>query len=443
MSSSHTRDMTRGPIGRHLIAYAVPLVLANLFQLAYNAVDSMIVGRFIGKDGLAAVGTASPVMNFMVLGVSGLCIGASVIMSTGFGAGDEEKVKKELATVSVFGVLFSLCMTVLGLLITPWLLAVMQVPEEIRAFTGGYLRIIFLGIPFTFFYNALSGAMKSVGDSATPLKFVILSSVLNGVLDLIFIGYFKLGILCAAVTTVFAQGVSCALCVWYIYSRIPLLKLSPGEFRMDGPMLRETLRYGSVTALQQACQPLGKLFIQGAINSMGVDMMAAFNAVTRVDDFAFTPEQNIANSMTTFIAQNKGAGNTERIRKGTVRGLFIETGYWGILAIVLLLIRRPVMGCFTDDPRIIEIGVSYLNLMVIFYLFPAFTNGIQGFFRGLGMMKMTLLGTFIQISVRTVFVYLLTPFMGLDGVAWACVAGWTLMLLVQAPWCAWCYRKKV
>ncbi len=436
-------DMTDGSIFRHLISYSIPLILGNLFQLTYNAVDSIIVGRFIGKEALAAVGTASPVMNIIILGISGICIGASVLMSNFFGGKKEDMVKKEMATTAVFGVYFSLAVVLLGMLITTPLLRALYVPEEILGIASTYLRIIFLGAPFTFFYNAISSAMKSVGDSKTPLKFLAFCSVLNGVLDLILIGIFRLGIVCSAATTVVAEALSAVLCIWYVYKKVPLLQLKPSEFRIDKGLLKQTLQYGSVTALQQSCQPIGKLLIQGAVNPMGVDVIAAFNAVNRIDSYAFTPEQSISNGITTFIAQNAGAGKEERIKKGFGTGLILEFVYWIVICSVTLLLRKPIMRLFVtgQNLEIVALGSGYLGLMAFFYLFPAFTNGFQGYFRGRRCMKMTLLGTFIQTSLRVIFVYVLTPVMGLNGVAFACAIGWTFMLLVEVPY--YFYIEKV
>ena len=194
------------------------------------------------------------------------------------------------------------------MLITTPLLKALYVPEEILDTAAIYLRIIFLGAPFTFFYNAIASALKSVGDSRTPLKFLAFCSVLNGVLDVIFIGLLGFGITCSAVTTVVAEALSAVLCIVYVYRKIPLLQLRPGEFKVDRGLLGQTLRYGSVTALQQSCQPIGKLLIQGAVNPMGVDVMAAFNAVNKIDAYAFSPEQSISNAITTFVEQNSGAG---------------------------------------------------------------------------------------------------------------------------------------
>ena len=429
-------DMTEGNIPKHLISYSIPLILGNLFQLTYNAVDSIIVGRFIGKEALAAVGVSSPVMNIIILGISGICIGASVLMSNFFGAKKEELIKKEMATTAVFGVYFSLVVVLLGMIAAKLLLRALYVPEEILNMSATYLRIIFLGAPFTFFYNAVSSALKSVGDSKTPLKFLAFCSVLNGVLDVILIGVFGLGIICSAVTTVVAEALSAILCVIYVYQKIPLLQLKPKEFRLDKELLKQTLQYGGVTALQQSCQPIGKLLIQGAVNPMGVEVIAAFNAVNRVDSYAFTPEQSIANGITTFVAQNAGAKKEDRIKKGFRSGLMLEFVYWIFICVVTMVFREPIMRLFVtgQNKEIVALGSGYLGFMALFYLFPGFTNGFQGYFRGRKCMKMTLLGTFIQTSLRVVFVYILTPHMGLNGVAVACAIGWTMLLLVEIPY---------
>lgn len=429
--------MTEGSITRHLINYSVPLILGNLFQLTYNAVDSIIAGRFIGKDALAAAGMAAPVMNLVILGISGVCIGAGVLMSEFFGAGKYEKLKREMSTMTLFGLCFSLTVVVIGILCTPMLLKALNVPEELLEMTIVYLRIIFLGAPFTYFYNALSSALKSVGDSKTPLKFLMFSSILNGVLDLIFIGILGFGIICSATTTVIAEVVSAGLSIWYVYKKIPLLQLRKGEFCMDRELLKQTLQYGSVTALQQSCQPIGKILIQGSVNTLGVNAIAAFNAVNRIDAFACLPEQSISHGITTFIAQNRGAQKYDRLREGFHTGLKLEFLYWICICSVVLLIRKPLVGLFVAGEgarEIVSLGCQYLGTMAFFYIFPGFTNGFQGFYRGMGMMKMTLLGTFIQTSLRVIATLILVPKVGIYGVSFACAVGWSVMLLVEIPY---------
>lgn len=430
---ARTVKMTEGNIPKQLLSYALPLVLGNLFQLTYNAVDSMIVGRFIGKDTLAAVGTAGPVMSIFILGISGISMGASVLMSRFFGAGEEEMLRREVATVSVFGAWFSFILMAVGILGARPLLRVLQVPEEILGSASVYLRLIFLGMPFTYFYNTFSSALKSVGDSTTPLIFLVIASVLNGALDLLLIGGLHFGIVCSALTTVAAQALSAVLCIWYVWKKVPLLRPRGKDFGMDRALLKKTLGYGGVTALQQACQPIGNLLVQGAVNTMGVDIMAAFNAVTKIDDYALVPERNISNAMSTFIAQNSGAGNVERIRKGLCTGLFLELAYGFGIFLTVYAAKGFLIGLFVEQgaAAVLEEGNRYLGLMVFFYFLPGLTNGIQGYFRGIGMMKMTLAGTALQTSFRVVFVYLLSKRMGIGSFPVSCAIGWCAMLLLD------------
>lgn len=436
---ARTVKMTEGNIPAQLAVYAMPLILGNLFQLTYNVVDSMIVGRFIGKDMLAAVGTAGPVMSIFILGTSGISMGASVLMSRFFGAGEEELLRKEVATVSVFGTWFSLILTGAGILGARPLLCSLQVPEEILGSAVIYLRLIFLGMPFTYFYNTFSSALKSVGDSVTPLIFLVAASVLNGVSDLILIGGLHFGIVCSALTTVAAQALSAALCIRYIWKRVPLLRPGAKEFRMDGALLKKTLGYGGVTALQQACQPVGNLLIQGAVNAMGVDVMAAFNAAARIDDYALVPERNISNAMSTFTAQNNGAGNTKRIREGLRTGLLLELAYGFGISLVVYAAKEVLIGLFVDREAadVLGEGGRYLGLMAFFYFLPGLTNGIQGYFRGMGMMKMTLAGTALQTGFRVLFVYLLSGRMGIRSFPVSCCIGWCAMLLLDGV----CYYR--
>lgn len=443
-------DMTSGNIRKQLIDYSIPLVLGNLFQLTYNLTDSIIAGRFIGKEALAAAGIASPIMNMIILGISGLSMGAGVLMSEYFGARDFKNLKKEMATVLISGFFFSITVVLLGIFATPWLLSLMQVPGSIEQMAGTYLKIIFLGAPFTYFYNTLATALKSVGDSKTPLRFLMISAILNTVLDIIFIGCLGYGILCSAMTTVIAEAVSALLSFWYIYARVPELAIKPKELTVDTYLLKRTLKFGSVTALQQSCQPFFKLLIQSCINSLGVDIIATFNAVTRIDDFAFTPEQSIAHAITTFVAQNRGKAEKEkkiwspRILKGFQTGLVLEVIYWVFICGFTLLFNKQIMSAFITDenaPAIIEMGTAYLKTMAFLYLMPAFTNGIQGFFRGMAKLKTTLLGTFIQIFVRTLATFILAPKMGIYGITYACLWGWIMMLAFEVPYCIYTIRK--
>jgi putative MATE family efflux protein len=438
------KDMTKGNIPKQLVNFSIPLILGNLLQLTYNAVDSIVVGRFAGTDALAAVGTANPVMNIVILGITGICIGASVLMSEFFGAKKYEELKKEISTTLIFGCFFSLLIVILGLIFSKAILKLLGVPEEILEPSTAYLRIIFVAMPFTYLYNAVAAAMRSVGDSKTPIRFLAIASILNGVLDFVFVGGFKMGVVGAALATDIAEACSAIFCIIYIYKKVPLLRLSKEDIKLDKNLLKKTLDHGSITALQQSAQPIGKLLIQGVINPLGVDAIAAFNAVSRVDDFAFTPEQSISHGMMTFVAQNRGAKNNERVKAGFKIGLCIEFCYWVLICIVILALKEPIMRLFVSagETGMISIGVSYLTLMAFFYLLPAFTNGVQGFFRGVGNMKITLVSTIIQISFRVIFVYALVPRIGIEGVAYASLIGWIFMLAYEVPY-YFRYKRKM
>ena len=438
------RDMTVGSPLSHLWRYALPVLLGNWLQLSYNAIDSIIAGRFIGSEALAAEGIAGPVMNLVILAISGLCIGAGVLMSESFGAKDFGKLKQTLATTLLFGFLLTVCVAGLGVIFAPVILSALEVPAEIFDITVVYLRITFLGAPFTFFYNALAAGLKSVGDSKTPLKFLAFSAILNAGLDLVFLGVFRFGIICSATTTVFAEAVSALLAAVYMVRAVPELVPEKDQWKISPPLLKIILHYGGPTALQQAVQPIGKVLIQGQVNALGVSSIAAFNAVTRVDDFACIPEQGISASISTYIAQNRGAEKYERIRPGFRCGIALEVGYWVLIGGFTILFRAPVVSMFVtgeDAAEVIRLGSQYLGYMALFYLWPAMTNGVQGFFRGMGKMYTTMLGTFIQTFLRTVSTFILAPKFGITGIAFSCCIGWTAMLLFEVPY-YFCTCKK-
>lgn len=438
-------DMTIGEPRAHLWRHALPLLLGNWLQLSYNAIDSIIAGRFIGQNALAAEGIAGPILNLVILAITGLCIGAGVLMSEAFGAKDYERLRKILANMLMAG--FTVCCTLAlaGILFTHRILTLLAVPQEIHDITAIYLRITFMGIPFTFCYNALTAGLKSVGDADTPLKFLAFSAILNAVLDLIFLGILRFGIVCSAMTTVFAEAVSAVLALNYTLHHVGQICPRGRQWRFQPELLRQILRYGGPTALQQAIQPVCKVLIQGQVNTLGVSGIAAFNAVSRADDFACISAQSISSAISTYIAQNRGAGKYQRIRSGFRSGIRMEFCYWLLIGSMTALLRKPMVSMFVTgegSEEVIALGSLYLFWMAAFYLFPAMTNGVQGFFRGMGKMYTTLLGTFLQASIRTVCTYLLVPRMGIVGIAFSCAIGWSVMLLFEVPYYFITCRKK-
>ena len=430
-------DMTVGSPRSHLWRYALPLLLGNWLQLSYNAIDSIIAGRFIGQNALAAEGIAGPVMNLVILAITGLCIGAGVLMSEAFGAKDYERLQKILANTLLAGFVLCCALALAGAVLAETILTLLAVPEEIFGITAAYLRITFLGAPFTFCYNALTAGLKSVGDADTPLKFLAFSAILNAVLDLFFLGVLHLGILCSALTTVFAEAVCAGLAVVYLLRRVPDLCPGRDQWRVEPAILKQVLNYGGPTALQQAIQPVCKVLIQGQVNALGVSAIAAFNAVTRADDFACIPAQSISSGISTYIAQNRGADKPQRIRSGFRTGIRMELCYWLVIGTATALLRRPLVSMFVTGEgsrEVIRLGSEYLAWMALFYLLPAMTNGVQGFFRGMGKMYTTMLGTFLQASIRTLGTFLLAPRLGITGIAFSCAIGWSTMLLFEVPY---------
>lgn len=432
-----TTDMTEGKIIPQLTSFAVPLVLGNLFQLTYNAADSVIVGKFVGDDALAAVGTAGPVMNMVILFISGMCMGAGIFMSTQYGAKKYEQLEKQISTTLLGGLAFSAALTVLLLLIGDSLLRLLQVPEGIMGPADAYLRIVFVGLVFTFIYNFFSNTLRALGDSRAPLYFLIISAVFNVVLDLVFVLGLDWGVPGSAAATVLSQAVSCLFCLFYIKKRVPLLCLGRKWLAFDSSILWRTFSYGITSALQQMCIQLGKICVQTVVNVQGVSFIAAFTAINRVDDFAMTPQQNIAHAATTFMAQNKGAGKISRMKKGFLSSALLEAVYTVIVAVIVFCLSRQIMQLFVSDgsEEVISLGVSYLQLISIMYLMPAVTNIIQGFFRGLGDLKITLISTALNMAVRFLSAWIMIHVLhgGFECLAWSNMIGWIAMLALQVP----------
>ena len=427
------RDMTSGAIHRHLLGYALPMVLGNVLQLTYNAVDSIIIGKCLGENALAAVSAANPIITIMVLGASGIGIGAAVLMSRFYGARQMDILQKEFATTEIFSTLFSFVVFALGMLLAPQLLAWINTPAQAFDMAVSYLRIIFVGFLFTFQYNILSNALRSIGDSKTPVYFLSLSCGLNVLLDVLLVMVFPLGVTGAALATTLSEAVSVVCCICWIAKKKPELHIGKGGWHMDRALLKETVQNGSLTALQQAAQPVGKVMIQSVINSQGVVAIDAFNAACKIDDYARIPTQTMGSAIMTCTAQNRGAGNEERVRKSLWTGLLLSVLYYPLIFLIVQLIKTPAIALLLPDnsPAMLELGVTYLGVKAWFFVMPCLTNGIQGYFRGMGKMHIVLIATIIQISIRTLCVYLLVPTIGIVGEAWGCFIGWFCMLIFE------------
>ena len=439
-----TKDLTTGKIMPILVNFTVPLVLGNLFQLTYNAVDSIIVGHFVGKEALAAVGICNPISTLMILFLNGLCMGASILMGIQYGAKAYKTLHRQISTTMLSGVVFSFFLTLFCVVFAVPILHLLQVDASIMEMTRQYLRIIFLGLMFTFLYNFFSSTLRALGDSASPLYFLIISAVLNIFGDLFFVIVLKAGSNGCAISTVLSEALCCLFCIIYIQKKVPILRLGKKWLVFDSRLLKKTIAYGWASAMQQATVQMGKIAIQALVNTMGVSVAAAFAVVNRIDDFAITPEQNIAHAMTALMAQNKGAGKNDRMREGFRCGMILEIVYGAAVMVICQVFAGELMALFVKDEEVIGHGVIYLHLIAVMYILPAVTNAIQGFFRGIGDLKVTLMSSFTNMAVRVIAaapMILLWNF-GIEALPYSYLAGWVAMLLVETPLMIRIYRKK-
>lgn len=439
------KDLTQGKIMPMLIKFTIPLILGNIFQLTYNAVDSIVVGKFVGKEALAAVGICNPITTLLILFLNGLCMGASILMGNYFGGKKMDTLSRQISTTMVSGMVFSLVLALVTIVFAKPILILVQVDRSIMTLTIQYLRIIMLGLIFTFLYNFLSSTLRALGDSTTPLYFLIISAALNVVGDIFFVVVLKAGSNGCAVATVVSEALCCVFCMVYIKFRVPILCLGKKWFVFDRSLLKTTIKYGWVSAMQQATVQLGKIGIQAIINTMGVSVSAAFAVVNRIDDYAYTPEQNIAHGMTAMMAQNKGAGKDDRVIKGFKAGMVLEILYAIFIFFVCFVFAMPLMKLFTSDTEVIGHGVIYLRLISVMYVLPSLTNGIQGYFRGIGDLRITLISSIINMGLRVlVAIPLVFGFgMGIEALPFSYLAGWVGMLIAEMPLLVRNYREYI
>lgn len=423
------KKMTEGNVTKNIFFFTIPIFLGNIFQQMYNTADAVIVGRFSGKEALAAVGTAGPIMNILIFFVVGFSLGSAILMAEFYGAEDIEKLKKEIATTIKAGAVFIFLLSAVALFSIKYILILMNTPIEIMEMAEGYLRIIIIGLIFSFLYNILSAEMRAVGDSKTPLGILVIAVVLNIGLDIYFIKNLGMGVKGAAYATVISQIAAVVISLLNIYFRMPVLRLTLKEFVIDLTLLKKTMSYSLSYAVQQTIIFTGAVFVQGAVNPLGIDSIAAFNSGSRIDGFILTPGDSMGAALTTFISQNRGAGKDERIFKGFKSALTMSLLYCVATAILIFIFSGSIMKIFIEssETEAIFLGRTYLKTIAFFYILTALCNTLQGFFRGFGRMDVTLIATFIQIPIRVVLSYMLTKYMGISGVAVGMGIGWIFM----------------
>lgn len=427
------RDMTEGSITKHMLFYAVPLVFGNLLQQLYHTVDSVVVGQFYGKNALAAVGAAGPIMNILTFFIIGISMGTSILMARYFGAKEYEDMKEELGTSLVAGLLLTAVLTVLCYAGSGFFIRITQTPAEISASAALYLRIISAGLLFTFFYNLFSAALRAIGDSKAPLYVLVLTTIVNVFLDIFLVGVLKMGVAGAALATIISQAVSGLALIGYIYAKVPMLRLSLGDLRLNKALLKLTIDFSSVSAIQQTTLYVGRLLVQSGVNSLGVDAVAAFNAVSIIDSYVLAPGDSLAASITTFTAQNLGGKKYKRIPQGLKCMFFLAEAYTILVTVLVLLGRNPLLGIFLkpEETEAIRHGLSYLIPMASFYFLSGINNTWQGYYRGLGRLKITLFATLVQIPVRVAITYLLLDACKVQAVAIGTAVGWVCMAVYE------------
>lgn len=423
--------MTEGSIPRHLIRYAIPSILGNLFQVTYNTVDSVIVGKYVGANALAAVGVANPLMNIATFFLIGMGIGASVLMSEFYGARDYRRLRREFSTATLAALAFSFLVAAAFFFLVNPLLRLCNTPVEIFDDVAAYLRIVAGGMVFTCIYNMLSAALRSIGDTRTPLVCLVLGSLMNVALDLWFVSGLRMGVSGAATATVISQAVSAVLCACLLWRSAEPLHVAREDICVEKTLLKKTVHYSYASALQQAGIYVGKLLVQSMVNPLGVHAIAAFNACNRIDDYALIPERDLSSGIMVMTAQNRGAKKPERMMKGLRVGLLMESLYGVAVSIAVFVLAGPMMRLFVgaEETEVIALGARYLRIMAFFYFMPGITNGLQGYMRGIGKVSLTMYVTYGQMALRALCTWLLIGSVKLDAVPIACIAGWVLMIV--------------
>ena len=423
-------ELTRGPVLKSLLWFAIPMILGDLLQQCYNVADTLIVGRFLGADALAAVGSAFSLMTFLTSILLGLSMGSGVVFSIRYGQGDIQGLKERIYASFLLLAGVTVVLNVLVFAGTDWIIWFMKVPDEIQGYMKDYLVVIFAGLAGIFLYNYFASLLRALGNSKVPLLFLAVSAILNIFLDLWFVLGLKRGVAGAAEATVISQYVSGIGIAVYAFLKFPLIRPQGEKIRIRLSCMKEIISFSALTCIQQSVMNLGILMVQGRVNSFGPAVMAAFAAAVKIDAFAYMPVQDFGNAVSTFIAQNYGAGQEERIRKGlkysiltsTAFCLFITTGIW--------LLARPLMLLFVDagETAIIAEGVRYLHIEGTFYCGIGCLFLLYGLYRAVGKPGMSVVLTIISLGTRVVLAYALSaiPEIGVVGIWWSVPIGWFL-----------------
>ena len=435
------KNLTQGPITKTLVFFALPMIGGNMLQQLYNIADTLIVGRFIGSGALAAVGSSYTLMTFLTSILLGLCMGSGAVFSIRYGEGDMEKLHESLGASFVLILAVAAVLNLAVFLLIDPIMYLLQVPEEIYAMMREYLWVIFWGILATFLYNYFACLLRAVGNSVAPLIFLAVSSVMNIVLDLWFVLGFHWGVAGAAFATVLSQYVSGIGLAVYTYWKTPEFRIRLKYLRPRLAMLREIAQFSFLTSVQQSVMNLGILMVQGLVNSFGTVIMAAFAAAVKIDSFAYMPAQEFGNAFSTFVAQNYGAGKTDRIKEGIKKAVMMSVAFCLVISLLVFIFARPLMMIFVDpsETEILAAGVEYLRIEGSFYCGIGCLFLLYGLYRAIKRPGMSVLLTIFSLGTRVVLAYILSAvdFIGVTGIWWSVPIGWAL-----ADFVGFLYYKK-
>ena len=420
--------MTEGPIWKRMILFAIPLFLGNLFQQLYNTADSLIVGNFLGSDALAAVSSSGSLIFLMVGFFNGISLGAGVVIARYFGAREKEKVQDAIHTTVAFGIVAGILLTAIGLIMTPTFLRWMGTPADVLKNSVLYFRIYFLGSIAFVLYNIFVGILQSVGDSRHPLIYLIISSVTNVVLDLLFIGVFRFGVGSAAVATILSQFLSAILCLIHLMRCKEDYQIHLKKIRFDFPMLKLIISNGLPSGFQNSIISFANVIVQSNINSFGKMAVAGCGAYSKIEGFGFLPITCFALSLTTFISQNLGARQYERAKKGAKFGVLCSITMAEIVGIMIFFTAPYLVAAFNNDPQVVAFGTAQARTITLFYFLLAFSHCIAGILRGAGkstipMFVMLICWCIIRVSYITVAVRIIPD---IKVIFWAYPITWTL-----------------
>jgi putative MATE family efflux protein len=425
-------DMTKGNPSRIILKFFVPLFIGDLFQQFYSIIDAIIIGKFVGTAAFAAVGSSSAVTVFITSILLGLAMGVSAIFSQLYGGKQYNELKKTISTALIFLFCVSVLITVVTLVFLPQIISLYQMPKETAVYASDYLKYVFGGFVFVGMYNAFAFLSRAFGDSKTPLYFLVASCISNLLLDLLFVVVFHMGTAGAAIATLLTQGFAAVGCGIYTVKRMRFLQFKRKEFVFSTSAFQNIAVYSVLTALQQSISSFGMMLIQGLVNTFGTTVMAAFAACSKIDSVANSPLQDLGNAFSTYTAQNKGAGETKRIREGfrvTSRIIIVLSA---VISIVAFVFAPNLITLFVnkDAAEVIAVGVGYLRIVSVFYVLLGFIVMFYGFFRGLGEIKISILMTIVSQGLRLLLAYSFAPIKGFLGVCWAIVIGWLLSNLL-------------